>query len=203
MKRALSCGGALAAALIAIAVMGAGSASATVLCNTATNPCVSVYPVETALSADQSSKNSILELVKSGESTELSRCSGEKLAASISNAGSALSPVVASATLEPGECEGPPKTTLKFGPLEINHIEGTNDGTVTAGAVEFTVNVSGLDCKWNASNVNLGTLKGGSDHLLEVNILMARNSICYPEYLLRWTATFTFTSPSTLYVEPS
>jgi hypothetical protein len=61
--------------------------------------------------------------------------------------------------------------------------------------------VAGVDCKWRTTNADLGTLKGGADPTLEIKLLMARNSICWPELMTRWTATFTFTNP--IYVEPS
>ncbi|MGN6216564.1 MAG: hypothetical protein ACTHN7_06355 [Solirubrobacterales bacterium] len=207
MKHLKMLGAAAAAAMALMAFLGGGTASATVLCGTETSPCSAIYPGEgtTTLSAHLASKNSILELVRNetGETTELSRCPVETLTASVINAGGAFSTVVASAGLESSECVGPSKTVVAFGTLEIHNIPGTTNGTVTAEAVEFTVNVSGVDCKWRASNVDLGTLKAGKDPELAINILLARNSLCYPEYLLRWTATFTFTSPTPLYVEPS
>jgi len=193
-------GAAAATSLALMALLGGGSASASVLCKTETNPCSAVYPEKTALKADLISKQSIIELTNP-ENTELTRCGKETLTATIANPGSLTSTVTATAGLEYSECVGLAKVALKTGPLEIHYIPGTKNGTVTASEIEWTVNVGGADCKWRTSNADLGTLIGGADPTLEIKLLMARNSICYPELMARWTATFTFTSP--IYVEPS
>jgi len=200
MKNLKMLGAAAVAAVTLVALVGGSTASATVLCKTETNPCGSVYPLSTVLKADLSSPLSILELTNF-ENTELDRCGKETMTATITNPGSLTSTAFASAGLEYSECVGYEKVAVKFGPLEIHSIPGTVNGTVTAGEVEWTVNVAGVDCKWRTTNADLGTLKGGADPTLEIKLLMARNSICWPELMTRWTATFTFTNP--IYVEPS
>jgi len=183
-----------------VALLGGSTASATVLCKTETNPCGSIYPLGTTLKGDLTSPFSILELTNF-ENTEINRCAKETMTATVSNPGSLTSTAIASGALVYSECVGYEKVAVKFGPLEIHSIPGTTNGTVTAGEVEWTVNVAGVDCKWRTTNADLGTLKGGAAPTLEIKLLMARNSICWPELMTRWTATFTFTSP--IYVEPS
>lgn len=201
MKHLKMLGAAVAAALVLMALLGGGTASATVLCKTETNPCSSVYPGEgtTELKADLVSEQSIFELTDA-KNTELSWCSEETITASISNAGGLFSKVVAPVTALEFKCAGFTKV-VTAGSLEFQSIVGTINGTVTVSELEITLNVSGADCKWRVTNADLGTLEGGSDPTLKINLVLARNSICYPEFLGRWTATFTFTSP--IYVEPS
>lgn len=202
MKDLKMLGAAAAAAMALIGLLGGGTASATVLCKTETNPCSAVYPGEgkTELKADLVSAQSIFELTDP-EHLEFSRCPKETFTASISKAGNLFSTVVAPVTaLEFSECVGFTKA-VTIGSLEIHSIPETNNGTVTVSELEITVNVSGADCKWRAANADLGILEGGSDPTLKINVVLARNSFCYPELLGRWTATFTFTSP--IYVEPS
>jgi hypothetical protein len=201
MKHLKMLGAAAAAAVALMALLGGSTASATVLCKTETNPCSAVYPaVTTEFKADLASAQSIFELADE-EHLEFSRCSKETFTASISNAGSWFSTVVAPVTaLEFSECVGFTKS-VTIGSLEVHSIAETNDGTVTVSELEITVNLAGVDCKWRATNADLGILEGGSDPTLKINLVLARNSACYPESLGRWTATFTFTSP--IYVEPS
>ncbi|HET9592171.1 MAG TPA: hypothetical protein VFP17_04575 [Solirubrobacterales bacterium] len=199
MKHLKMLGAATAAALTLVALLGGATASANVLCKTETNPCGATYPEKTALKADLISKKSILEL-STAENTELSRCGKETLTATITNPGTVATNVTAAGGLEFSECEGFTKVAVKSGPLEIRSIPGTVNGTVMAGEIEWTVNVAGADCKWRTTNADLGTLVGGADPTLEVKLLFPP-AFCYPELMLRWTATFTFTNP--IYVEPS
>jgi hypothetical protein len=199
MKHLKAQAAAVAAAMTLIALLGASTASSNVLCKTATNPCSSAYPEKTALKADLTSKQSILELTTS-ENTELTRCGKETLTATITNPGTVATNVIAAGGLEFSECVGFTKVAVKTGPLEIRSIPGTVNGTIMAGEVEWTVNVVGADCKWRTTNADLGTLIGGADPTLEVKLLFP-SGFCYPESMLRWTASFTFTNP--IYVEPS
>jgi hypothetical protein len=200
MKRALISGGAVAATLIAVAVLGAASASATVLCKTATNPCTSAYPLETSLTADLVGK-SIFERTEVEQ--EITRCEKGTLGASTKTQGTGT-PVLAPVTgLTLTECVGSPMTVLKPGTLEIRSIPGTHNGTVTWSGAELTFEWIGVDCLYAINNLDLGTLTGGTDQVLKVNLAFPRAPGPLCAAATRWTASFTFTTPSPLYVEPS
>jgi hypothetical protein len=199
MKRVMIPGAAIAAALMMVAVLGATSASAVVLCKTATNPCTSVYPLETKLTADLVGK-SIFERTEVEQ--EVQRCEKGTLSASTKTQGTGT-PVLATVTgLTLSECVGWSLTVLKPGTLEIRSILGTANGTVTWSGAELTFEALGLDCRYGVNNLDLGTLTGGTDPTLNINLAFPRVSEC-PAAATRWTASFTFTTPSPLYVEPS
>lgn len=134
----------LAAAAVAAlaAILGASSASATVLCSTTADPCPSaaqIWPVGTTLDWSVPSGKSIV--IVSTEGSELDKCSTSTLQWTITNAGSATTTVT-------GENEGTtwgsctfPTKTLTLGKTEIHKIAGTSNGTVTEeGPFEVTIN---------------------------------------------------------------
>jgi hypothetical protein len=200
MKHLKLFGPALAAAIAMLALVGGGTASATVLCKTATNPCTSAYPLETKLTADLVGK-SIFE--RTNIEMEVTRCEKGTLSASTKTQGTGT-PVLAPVTaLTLSECVGSPMTVVKPGTFEIRSIAGTNNGTVTWSGAELTFEWIGVDCLYAVNNLDLGTLTGGTDQILKVDLVFPRAP--GPECIspTRWTASFTFTTPSPLYVEPS
>jgi hypothetical protein len=94
-------------------------------------------------------------------------------------------------------------TVLKPGTLEIHSIPGTPNGTVTWSGAELTFEWIGVDCHYAIEHLDIGTLTGGTDPVLNINFAfpLAPGPTC--ARATRWTASFTFTSPTPLYVEPS
>jgi hypothetical protein len=90
--------------------------------------------------------------------------------------------------------------TVATGALEVHHIEGTDNGTVTSSGTQVTVLILGKTCTFKVTD--LGTLTGGASPVLHINAtvdLVAGGFIC-PEHIT-WTATYNITEPQPLYVE--
>lgn len=126
-----------------MALVGVGTASADVICSTTTgnNPCPALqrWPNKTVIERS----------IPAGSKTELTSTTGETLD---SCTGSVLSGVI---TKEGSETEGTeesiesltwsgctfPTTTLEVGPIKVDRIAGTSNGTVTEiGTFRVTVN---------------------------------------------------------------
>lgn len=194
-----------AAALMAFA--GAGSASAAVLCKTATNPCTSKWTLGTKL--EYSLKKETSAAWKTTGAEFLKTCTNANLHGEIVNAGSATEPVKLKVTEDSWTSCTVPTTTLKLGEIEIKNITGTTNGTVILKGAEFTTNdlVFG-DCSYGTAvgGTDLGTLTSSStgDSVIDVNALLAPvGGACCPDVV--WQESFTITSPkeTPLFVEPS
>jgi hypothetical protein len=97
-------------------------------------------------------------------------------------------------------------TTVKTGSLEIHHIAGTDDGTVTGLLAEVTINgIFGVSCTYGAgTSTDVGVLTGGASPTLKVNAIIKKTAggfICPAE--TRWTGEYKVTEPTPLYVEAS
>ncbi|HWJ42375.1 MAG TPA: hypothetical protein VNR67_02980, partial [Solirubrobacterales bacterium] len=140
---------AVMASMAAIAIGGAGTSSATVLCTSSLSPCPPESKVTTTFD------NAIAADVKTGTSMELRQTSGEifatctggTLTLNVSKAGSATETAVLSVT--GGEtwkgCGMAPRAS---GSLEIHHVPGTQRGTVTATGLEVTIGTGLSDCTY-------------------------------------------------------
>jgi len=197
------------AALAAMALAGAGSASATVLCKTTTTPCSSPYGKGSIFVPSLASGSSnVLEasFEEGGEEFVLQTCLQTKVKVEIENSGGSTSTVSGPVReLVGGSCAYP-MTTLKAGSLEIHHISGTDNGTVTGSFTEVTVNSALFgSCVYGVGTGNdFGTLFGGESPTLKVNGIVKKTGgsiICPSE--ARWTGEYKVTEPTPLYVEPS
>ena len=167
------------AAAALFAILGAGSASATVLCSTTAEPCPAgqKWPVGTTLDWSVPSGKQIA-LVDT-EGGELDKCSTSTLQWTITNAGSATTTVT-------GENEGTtwgsctfPTKTLTLGKTEIHKIAGTSNGTVTEeGTFEVTINTVFFgSCIYGAtSGVSIYDLIEGVAAETRVNAVVERFS---------------------------
>lgn len=195
------------AAMALMAFAGAGSASATVLCKTSTNPCSSKWTAGTELEFTLKSGTSATWKGTGGET--LKTCTGAKLRAEITNAGSATETVKAKVLEDSWTSCTVPTLTLKTGELEIHSITGSTNGTLTLKNSEFTTKdpIFG-DCVYGtaASGTDLGTLtsSGTGDSVIDVSSTLSPIGLnCCPEVV--WQEEFTITSPkeTPLFVEPS
>lgn len=197
---------ALAATLLMIAT--AGSASATVLCSVAQNPCPagSVWP---ATSMDWSLKSGTTARFTNTGNEPLDSCSGSTLKGTLFNGSSTAT---ASASVNTSELTWSscsfPTTTISGGSLQIHNQTGTTNGTVTGS--EFAVTMNTLlfgSCVYTVSEgTDIGTITAGSSATLTVNALVKRGSgsnVVCPE-TGKWTGEYKLTAPITsLLVEPS
>jgi hypothetical protein len=176
MKYLKTVGLAAIAAAALLAFVGAGTASATVLCSTAAEPCASAqkWPVNTSVEFTLTPGTS-LQWVNNG--TTLETCKESTLKFNITNSGSATSTVTAeNKTLSFNGCTFANGFT-KLGGLEIHNISGTSNGKVTAtGEVGWTFNnplFGTCVYGWTAGGT-VGTITEGKPATLDFNTEIVR-----------------------------
>lgn len=198
-----------AAALMAIA--GAGTASATVLCHTTSTPCTEKWAKGTE--PRFTVKPGTAGIWKDTSGAIAAKCPEGELRGEITNAGSGSETVKASVPasgLTWQNVEGCIQTkTLEGGTLEVHAIEGTDNGTVTVSGVKITISILGSSCIYGfGEHEHFGTLtaNGSGSALLDINTFFLKKEggvLCPSE--LTWAEEFTQEKPSGtgLYVEPS
>jgi hypothetical protein len=196
-------------AVAVMAVVGVGTASATVLCKTNTTPCGEKYPAGTELKASLASGTSGKFVSSTGELTYT--CTGGAIGGKIEAAGGSTETVRASMPAASFAWSGCvwPMTAVKGAELEIHWISGSTNGTVTVKGLEISVDTSAIGggvCTYavTTERPHMGVLTGGTSPTLDVSLFLVRtgsNLICKTS--LTWTATYTVTSPTPLYVRES
>jgi hypothetical protein len=183
-----------------MAFIGAGTASATVLCSTTVEPCPAGQKVTGTLDFSIPTGQSASLVNTAGES--LDKCSTSTVKGKISNAGSATETVTGSVEeLTWGSCTFPTNTLTK-GKLEVHKIAGTSNGTVTAdGTFEVTINTVFFgSCIYGVtSGVDLGEITEGNPAVFHANAVAEKfsgSNIACPE-TSKWTATYNLTTPAT------
>jgi hypothetical protein len=202
MKYLKMLGLAAVAAAALTAFIGGSTASATVLCKTTTTPCASPYAKGTTFVPTLTGSNVMESL--GGEI--LATCTGTSIKVKIENAGSSTSTVSGPVTeMMASNCTNP-TTTIKLGSLEIHHIAGTDNGTVTGLFSEVTLAaIFGTSCTYGAgTSTDVGVLTGGASPVLKVNAIVKKTAgsfLCPAE--TRWTGEYKVTEPTPLYIEAS
>jgi hypothetical protein len=154
-------------AAMALMAFGAGTASATTIEN-GTAPYS--HPVKIVASLT----GGTARLTTAGGEL-LDTCTGGGVTGPITQTGSSTTTVKGTVAAADLTWTGCTKTThtLQGGELEIHHIAGTSDGTVTGTTFEVTVAIFGVSCTYGLSTtdtmVHLGTLKG-DDHTSVLDI---------------------------------
>ena len=190
-----------------MAFIGAGTASATVLCSTT---------IETCPTAQKWGNVALDFSIPSGSSAKLTQTNGEALdtcttstvKGKITNTGSSTETVSGPVEeLTWGGCTFPTKT-LTNGSLEVHNIAGTSDGTVTVAEgtlFEVTINTVFFgSCPYVIlAGEDMGTLKEGKPGTWALNAVAHGTSIVCPSTALL-SANYTLTTPSgtTLSVSP-
>jgi len=193
----------LALAAVAVgalmAFIGAGSASATVICSTTVEPCP----------AGQKWTGSISMTIPSGASANLvntsnealDTCTGSESAGPLTNTGSSTTTVTGTVeTLSWSGCTFPTNTITK-GKLEVHRIAGTHNGTVTAdGTFEVTINTVFFgSCIYGVTSGNsIGDLTEGNPGVFHANAVAEKfsgSAFACPS-TSKWTGTYQVTSPS-------
>lgn len=199
--------------LVAIAVAaitalaGAGTASATVLCSTATNPCTSVLPVNTVLDFSLEPGTS---LVWQNGGNTLETCTGVTIRSDTTSAGSSTTTVKAkNTTLDWTGCTWSNETTA-LGGLEIHSISGTHNGTLTVSeeiSWKFTSGALGTCIYGWKAGADIGTITEGKPATLDMNTTIVRfpgsSFLCPENGTLIGSFIHTEPSGTTLAVEPS
>lgn len=189
------------AAMLLMALIGAGAASATVLCNeSATTGCTS-YGKGAVLDSYLSETST---LSTTGGET-LNTCASGTIEGKTSTAGSATETVKESIEeLTWGSCTHTTDTITK-GELEIHWISGTDNGTVTGRNISFTVNTSFGTCTYGTGeSLDLGTLTGGEVGAIDISAILVKTAggfLCPSD--AKWVANYSIASPRPLYIGES
>jgi hypothetical protein len=202
MKHLKILGLAAVAAMAVMAFVGAGTASATVLCNNnaSTTACSSKVAAGTEIKSELTG-SAILETTGG---TTLDTCTGGGVNGKVESAGSSTTTVGGkNSSVTWSGCTVETKT-LAPGSLEIHWISGTDNGTLTASGAEVTVNTGffGACVYGTGTGKDLGTLVGGGPATLAISttVTLTKNEsgLCPSE--TKWTANYKVTQPNPLYV---
>ena len=203
MKHLKSVGFVALAATVVMALVGANSASASVLWQHTGSGDVTL-PVGTVI--DVSSTPSSSEIVKSTSGIVLDTCTASTKRGKVAGNSTPAAKVKAEA-FEFSGCTEPTETSV-LGEMEVSNVSGTTNGTLTLKffTVKITPTVFGAVCEYTAGEkTHLGTLiaaPSATGHAtIEVNtVLQAKNSFFCPD--AQWQGDWKVTSPTGLYVEP-
>jgi hypothetical protein len=185
-----------------VALMGTGSASATVLCNnnTSTTACSSKIAAGTEIK----SKLTGSAVLETTGGTTLDTCTGGEVNGKVENAGSSTTTVSGknSAVTWSG-CTVETKT-LAPGSLEIHWVSGTDNGDVTGSGTEVTVNTGFFGACVYGPGIGklLGRIVGAIKAVITITVTIPltknESGLCPSE--TKWTANYEVTTPSPLFV---
>ena len=199
MKHVKMLGLAVVAAMALMALVGAGTASATALYSGATK-----LGAGTEIQATLSGTATLTTT----EGTVLVTCTGGEVKGKTTNSGGAAETVkgtVEKAGLTWAGCTEP-VVTLAGGSLEIHHITGTVNGTLTGSGFEVTVDTTIFgSCIFTlTAGTHLGTLTGTGigDATMHINAVVSRKSGLCPA-TEKWVGTYKVTKPTPLHVTAS
>lgn len=187
-----------AAAIVvaAVAAIGAGSASATVICKTKSSPCGSLYPKGTVFQSELTPGTTAV--LKAGFATF--ECTEGHGTVETTTTGSATETVKGiTKALSFGGCNGV-VNVLKTGTGEIHWTSKTN-GTFTVEGIEVTGSMLGVDCVYGGAISSGITLNGGEKPTITINSkvgLLSGGFLCGNPATM--TASLTVTEPTPLYV---
>ena len=197
MKHLKMLGLAVMAALALIAIAGAGSASATVLCDENATPCPEAkrwnvaQVFETTLETANIVFNAGLYNIECPETT---------MEGSLSNEGGAGNVIIELEKITFGGCNCP-ITVVKTGSMSVEHTVGTMNGKLTTANIELTWNCMGMGhCIYGEGP--FGTLTGGATGTLDVNATMTRVKGAPPgcPATVSWKGNYKVLTPKPVYV---
>lgn len=194
---------AIAAAALTM-FLGAATASATVLCTTAADPCVEGWrwPAGTEIIASMEVGTSTKETEPEPFEATRDTCIESSISGDQEIEGSATETVtIENILVLRSNCT---KSGIGYWQeaLEIHWIPGTNDGTVTsAGEALTTMPFLGGSCTY--AGTDIGTLTGGKPATLKMEVVLKKTGgtglVC-PMSLPRWDAVYAITEPTPLFV---
>jgi hypothetical protein len=202
MKYVKMLGLAAIAATALMAFVGAGTASASVLCKTAPNAkgnCPAGWGYEGeihAVSTEKPKLTGTVEVVCNESTIKGNATEGTKV--------STETPTVTLTVLTfTGECNCE-VVVVKPGSLEIHAIGDTGNGTLTSNGAEVTVNCNTIfgkvHCIYVTNNKDLGEMVGGAEPSITVTTEIERaktDSLCGAA---TWHSKYKVTTPSSLWV---
>ena len=216
MKYVKILGLAAVAAMAMMALLGAGSASATVLCQTTPQEIEKVkgvcpagwdYPAGTVVDGSLEESATLWRTNEKDEEVELlDTCKTSTVKGPTANTGSSTETVTgAIEELTWKECTRPTETFVN-GELEIHWISGTHNGTVTGKNTSVLVETIVGKCTFGtaATGTDIGTATGGTMGTIDIatTVPLIKDDTAFqvcPKTSF-WTAKYTVTSPEPLYV---
>jgi hypothetical protein len=193
-----------AATAALLASLGAGSASATVLCSEHKIPCPEskIYAAGTTVSASLEAKGSSIFRETGG--TVLNTCTSSNLAGSTSNQGKENEAIKgAISTFDLTGCSNATAVT-EAGSFEIGYIlvENNTVANLTFKGTKVTITPFGvIDCIYGAgSGTFIGTMTGGKPGLIHVKTTLAKvggSALCPPDAV--WEAPYEINAPFPVY----
>ncbi|HXQ88253.1 MAG TPA: hypothetical protein VN733_01320 [Solirubrobacterales bacterium] len=195
---------AVVAAAVVMAYAGAGSASATVLCEEFEIPCPAgkIYPAGTTVSAGLKPEGQSIFRATTGE--ELEACSMSNLAGSTSNKGAEKEAVKGEILkLSFAECSNAVAAPV-LGQFEIEYVTGANNtrANLTFKGTQITINLFGfVDCVYGAgAGLFIGTMTGGEPGTIHVNTVLTKvNGGFLCPTTIYWEAPYEVTAPFPVY----
>jgi hypothetical protein len=192
--------GLAAVAAMALMAVGAGTASATVLCETTTNTttCGSAWDVPSGTSLEFSIKSGTTATLRDTSGFLNDTCTGSTVTGPTANTGSSSTTVTGTITQPNLTWSGCTQTTATTagGTLEIHHIAGTDNGTVTANGFKVTVLFPfNITCIFETKNLDIGTLTEGKPATMDINAVVTSESKNCPT-TSKWEGTYVMTSPA-------
>lgn len=194
------------AAMALMALLGTGSASATVLCKENAIPCpeLKVYPAKTSVTATTEPETSVV--FRSTGGTDLSTCLASTIEGQTEKKGGEKEPIVIPiAQLAFFGCSGIVLTEV--GTLEIDYIGPETRGTFTMKNVRVTVSVfGGVSCTYGTGGtaIDIGTAKGTTSETSPATLTVSAvapklegNFLCPADAV--WEAKYNITEPAPLY----
>jgi hypothetical protein len=199
------------AAMALMALTGTGTASATVLCSTAANPCgaSSTYGAGTTIEASLDPGTTAM-LSTTGGSIE-NTCTQSTVKGNSGTTGGSSETIwgtVSQEHLTFGGCTNPTSVDAG-GELEVHWLSGTHNGTLTAKNFSVTVKMANfLDCFYTVGeSTDLGVVTGGSMATVDVHAVIELDKRTESHFLCAktviWDAKYTVTSPEPLFIEGS
>lgn len=188
-----------------MAFLGAGTASATVLCSTTADPCPAGQDLVKGTVLDFSLKAETSANLTETGGEPIDSCSVSTVKGHITNTGGSTATTTGKITELKWEKCTFPTTTINTGCLEIHKIAGTSNGTVTSDKCEVNTEVTintvffGSCVYGIESGKSIGDLiEGNPAHFTAKAVakkLSGSNFAC-PE-TANWSATYVLTEPKT------
>jgi hypothetical protein len=190
------------AAMGLMAFLGAGSASATVICKTNADPCPSAWMVNSGEELSATLEGTAALESTGGET--LDTCTGGSVSGPTEQTGSATETVSIKSSITQVAWSGCTATTdtVSGGTTEFHKINGVNAFTVTVRETKVTVNIFGVSCVYGFESTykDIGKFipaEPPKKARMEISTIVPKTSggfLCPSE--TRWTATYVATSPN-------
>jgi hypothetical protein len=181
MKYLKMLGLAAVAAMALMAFLGAGSASATVFCKVTEVPCSEANEWAVGTFGDATQKAGSSGVMKTTEGTIVETCTEVTVSGKLQTKGGPTETVKETGGGENvvwKNCTNP-MVTIKGGEIEVHHITGTDNGTVTMKGFETTMFISslGLSCIYTyGAGIDVGIITGGTKPSMDLNAALPRSA---------------------------